>query len=619
MSIRLRIVRLLCVAVFGSWISLDLLPLARAAEPGNSRVTRVTLYRGQALVTRTVSLEGPKGAMEIVVADLPEQVVANSLYAEGGEGVEVRAVRFRPRAVGQEPREEVRKIDAAIEEINETMRANKKGQEVLAKRAAYLDQMETFTVTTAKTDLARGFLDAVALQKITLFSFEQRAAVAKDQLALEKETKQLTERLVLSERKREELTQGASRTVREAVLFVEKRAAGAGEVQLNYLVGSCGWSPTYAFRTTKEGKEVAVECNALVQQMTGEDWSSVTLTLSTASPALSAAGMGLAPFPISLARDTGRKLSTTDLAQQLHAIRGRQSEAQVFNRNAVTLADNIASSWTVNTAANDLQSLELASGEDVLNMMQSHNSQAAAGPSLSYQLAGSVNLASRSDQQMVRILQTAFKGRFYYVATPVLTNYVYREAELINTSPEDLLSGPITVYLDGRFVGRSEIPTVARGQTFVVGFGVDPQLRAARELASRTENVQGGNRELSFKYRLVLENYKDQPAEVRLFERLPYSDRTNDVRIKIGDLRDPLSKDEFYVRTERPKGILRWEINVAAGATGEKVRIVDYSFTLDFDRNLALYIPGTNQAAPAAPAMKLQQEFEMDQRAKMSK
>ena len=318
--------------------------------------------------------------MEIVVADLPEQVVADSLYAEGGEGVEVRAVRFRSRAVGQEPREEVRKLDAAIEEINEKMQANKKGQEVLAKRAAYLDQMENFTAATAKTDLARGFLDAVALQKITLFSFEQRAAAAKELLALEKEAKQLGEQLVLSTRKREELTKGASRTVREAVLFVEKRAEGAGAVQLNYLVGSCGWSPTYAFRAGKDGKEVAVECNALVQQMTGEDWNGVTLTLSTASPALSAAGMGLAPFPISLVRDTGRKLSTADLAQQLQAIRGRQSEAQVSNRNAVTLADNIASSWTVNTAANDLQSLELASGEDVLNMMQSHDSQAAAGP-----------------------------------------------------------------------------------------------------------------------------------------------------------------------------------------------------------------------------------------------
>ena len=286
------------------------------------------------------------------------------------------------------------------------------------------------------------------------------------------------------------------------------------------------------------------------------------------------------------------------------------------NRNAVTLADNIASSWTVNTAANDLQSLEVASGEDVLNMVQSRDGQ-AAGPSLSYQLAGQVSLASRADQQMVRILQTAFKGRFYYVATPVLTNYVYREAELVNTSPEDLLSGPITVYLDGRFVGRSEIPTVARGQTFVVGFGVDPQLRAKRELASRTENVQGGNRELSLQV-------SPGPGELQgpggrgPLVRPPALQRPAQRRPRQARRVARSAEQERVLRPHgRPKGILRWEIDVAAGAMGGKVRIVDYAFTLDFDRNLSLYIPGTSPPeAQPAPAAKLQQEFEMDQRAK---
>ena len=68
-----------------------------------------------------------------------------------------------------------------------------------------------------------------------------------------------------------------------------------------------------------------------------------------------------------------------------------------------------------------------------------------------------------------------------------MDSYVYREAELANSSDKDLLAGPITVYLDGRFVGRGEIPTVARGQSFVVGFGADPQLRARRALCSRRQ------------------------------------------------------------------------------------------------------------------------------------
>ncbi|MGO8689128.1 MAG: mucoidy inhibitor MuiA family protein [Thermoguttaceae bacterium] len=613
-SVRVLIAVLLAVAAR---------PSLSADPPANEavgRVTHVTLYRGQAMVSRTIPLEGPPGAQELVVKDLPEQVVAGSLFAEGGEAIEVRAVRFRTRAVGQEPREEVRKLDLAIEAVNEKLAAEHKTQEVLAQRGAYLDQMEGFVVPTAKTDLARGFLDAAALQKITLFSFEQRETIAEKLLAAQKQVKRLNEEVALLQRKREELTKGAAHTVREAVLFLEKRGEGKDSVRLNYLVGSCGWSPTYAIRAGKDGKEVSIECSALIQQLTGEDWTGVTLTLSTASPALSAAGLGLAPFPITLSRDYGRRVSTGELATLMETLHARKGAAVAENRNALSLSENIASGWMANTAANDLQSLELASGEDVLNTIQTREGQTSEGPSLSYQLSAPVSLASRSDQQMVRILQTAFKSRFYYVATPVLTGYVYREAELTNTSQEDLLAGPIMVYLDGRFVGHSEIPTVARGQTFVVGFGADPQLRARRELAGRTENIQGGNRELSFKYRLVLENFKDQPAVVRLFDRLPYSDRPNDVRIKLADLKDPLSKDELYVRTERPKGILRWEIETPASATGEKVRIVEYAFTLDFDRNFALRIPGAGgQAAPAPAQEKAQQEFEIQQRARLTK
>ncbi len=176
---------------------------------------------------------------------------------------------------------------------------------------------------------------------------------------------------------------------------------------------------------------------------------------------------------------------------------------------------------------------------------------------------------------MIRILQTALESRFYYVATPVLTSFVYREAELTNNSQEDLLAGPVTVYLDGRFVGRGEIGTVARGQKFVVGFGADPQLRIKRELADKGDKVQGGNRELNFNYRLVIENYKTEAVTVRVMDRLPHSDKSNEVRITMGEMSTELSKDAQYLRVDRPKGILRWDVPVPASSSGEKARTLD--------------------------------------------
>ena len=193
---------------------------------------------------------------------------------------------------------------------------------------------------------------------------------------------------------------------------------------------------------------------------------------------------------------------------------------------------------------------------------------------------------------MVRVLTTDLKSDFYHIATPVLTSYVYRETELSNDSPSDFLAGPLTVYLDGRFVGRSEIPTVARGQNFVVGLGADSQLRSRRELADKSNQINGGNRETKLEYKLVVENYKDAPAKIRVVDRMPIVNDDSNIRVTLSKgVEDQLSDDGVYVRTMYPKGILRWDTEVAARAIGESAHEVEYSFTLEYDRQYLVSLP----------------------------
>ncbi len=570
-------------------------PLLAAPKVISSRVQNVTLYRGQALVTRSVAIESDQRTAEVVVSDLPANVQPDSLFAEGGEAVDVRAVRYRARAVGEEPREEVRKLDDAIQDVNDKLSLNQKTQELLQKRSQYLDKLEGFVAPTANVELSKGVLNAESLEKLTQFSFDQRTKAATETVAAMKEARELQAQLSLLQRRRAELASGANREVREAVLFLELRKDGKQQVKLSYLVSGCGWSPTYTYRAKSGQPEIEIEYNALIHQMSGEDWQDVDLTLSTASPALSSAGPGLAPFRVSLAHQSAQQTAQSaqpDVRKKLSEIQGRQQMAIEQYNNAFRQRDNLGSNWDINSIANDLQQIELTGGKDSLRALQGVQ-EGGDGPSMSYHLAGGVSLASRSDQQMVRILQTNLKSRFYYVATPVLTSYVYREAELTNSSKDDLLGGPITVYLDGRFVGRSEVGAVARGQSFVVGFGADPQLRAHRELANKDDKIQGGNREMAFSYRLVIENFKDTPVTVRLLDRLPHSERDSEIRITTTMMDVPLSTDPLYERVEKPKGILRWEVDVPANAAGEKAKIVSFDYAVEFDRTLYLATPAS--------------------------
>jgi hypothetical protein len=116
--------------------------------------------------------------------------------------------------------------------------------------------------------------------------------------------------------------------------------------------------------------------------------------------------------------------------------------------------------------------------------------------------------------------------------------------------------------------------------------------------------VQGGNRELAFNYRLVIENYKTEAVTVRVMDRLPHSDKASEVRITLGEMSAELSKDAEYLRVDRPKGILRWDVNVPASSSGEKALLLTYKYTVEFDRTLYL-------ATPSGTRLEQQQkEFE---------
>ena len=604
-------------------IALAPLPLRAAVEvPG--RVSEVTLYRGQAQVTRVVPVEGAAGRMELVVDNLPEQVVPNSLFAEGADAVEVRAVRYRTEAVGEEPREEVRELDRQILETQGQLDLTQKQQALLAKRTEYLAKLEGFVAPTAQTDLSKGVLDAEALERLTTFTFAQHEKIAADEVQLAKTARELAEQIELLNRQRAEITAGAARTLRQAVLFVQKNGEEPAELRLTYLVNNCGWSPAYTMRAGADRKQVRVEYNALIHQLTGEDWNDVELTLSTASPTLSAAGPGLAPFHVTLSADPGNQTPAPDAegqqaanfygrglskGQMIDQLAGLNSQRDEFNfavMNCPTFVDANTLNWKLNDAVCSVQQLEINGDSTTLGVLRADSSDDRDGPSLTYQLRGGASLASRSDQQMVRIMQTDLKSEFYHVAVPVLTSFVYREAKLVNSSDEDLLAGPMTAYLDGRFVGQGEIPSVARGESFVLGFGADPQLRSRRELVEKQDSVQGGNRETRFEYRLVVENFSSEPTPVRVIERLPNAERGADIRITLGETSDPVSEDKLYQRDERPMGILRWDVEAAANASGETARVIDYKYTAEYDRKYVV--------SSSASKQQLQEEFEQLQR-----
>jgi len=196
-------------------------------------------------------------------------------------------------------------------------------------------------------------------------------------------------------------------------------------------------------------------------------------------------------------------------------------------------------------------------------------------------------LPSRNDQQLVNIASITTKANFTLIATPLLTDYVYLQADLLNNSDTVLLPGHASMFRNGEFVGKSQLSQVTIGENFTAGFGIDSQVQVTHELEDKKTRIQGGNRIDNYYYRITLSNYKSTPVELQLLDRLPYTDNAS-IKIELEKTEPQLSKDSEYQCTNRKKGILRWDLELAPNTIDSKTTVVNYNFTMEYDRNMQI-------------------------------
>ncbi len=275
---------------------------AEAAEPvvTEGRVAAVIVYQGQALVTREIDVPQAQGLLEVVVSNLPENVLPGSLFAEPADGVQIRSVRYRARPIEEDVRKEVRELDQQIQDVADKLAAIAEEHALLNQRSAYLAQLEKFSAATSQLELKSGVLNAETLKDLSQFLFTQRDAISQRQLELAREERSHNEQRDLLVRKKDTISAGSARTAREAIVFINAPQAGAAKLRLSYLVNNASWSPSYNLRATDARDEITVEYNASIQQMSGEDWNDVEMVLSTATPSLVATAPKLDPLTIKL-------------------------------------------------------------------------------------------------------------------------------------------------------------------------------------------------------------------------------------------------------------------------------------------------------------------------------
>jgi len=548
-------------------------------------VSKVTVYRGQALVTRNIDIDLSENTFEIIVGQLPERIVPESLYALTSGDIKVLSVRYREKAVMEDTREEVKKLDADIENINTQIHQATIRKGHLDNQWAMFIKLREFAVAAKNEDINRGLLAFEPISKLVEFIQTKGQEYIEQYLAYEEQINELKKQLELLNRKHEELMAGRSRTEREAILFLSRNDGKRIKIELNYLVNGANWQQQYNLRANPQKSNVLIEYNAVVNQISGEDWNGVTLSLSTAEPTMVAAPPILEPMLVSLSSSIQTQMQQS--AQQLFSDADKALQYQQDRRSNIT--KGLAANTILNELAEQNQSFFLNADKKAIQEFNQKMAEISRteGISVTYDLTGQLTLPSRSDQQLITIASINTKADFTLIATPLLTDYVYLQADLLNASDTVLLPGQASIFRNGEFVGKSQLPQVTIGETFTAGFGIDSQIQVAHELEDKTTRIQGGNRIDTYKYRVAVNNYKNTAVELKLLDRLPHSENSS-IKIDLEKSEPALSKNSEYLRTIEKKGILQWDLQLPPNSVNQDATIVQYSYTMEYDRNMQI-------------------------------
>jgi hypothetical protein len=131
------------------------------------------------------------------------------------------------------------------------------------------------------------------------------------------------------------------------------------------------------------------------------------------------------------------------------------------------------------------------------------------------------------------------------------------------------------------------LPLVAIGERYTLGFGVDPQLQISRVMTKKSRSLQGGNQVHNYEYRITVASYKSEPVRVQIWDRLPRAE-AEAVAVGLVETTPKLSEDPEYLRIQRPENLLRWDLTVESGRTGEKAATLAYQFKLEYARDVTI-------------------------------
>ncbi|MGW0364440.1 DUF4139 domain-containing protein [Streptomyces sp. NPDC002990] len=405
-------------------------------------VTAVTCLEDRAHVERAVVLDLEAGVQRLRLGPVSALAVDRTLHAEltadhAATVLDVRIVRsWTPRGPLSSPDEDsaLRRRVHALEEQRLTQGQRR---DRLHVRIDLLGRLAADLLREIGEGAGSGESDGPRWNRELDRVDEERDACGEQLRTVEARLSALADELGEAERAMAATEVEPAELVGHIELTVQTAVAGPVGLRLSHLTPCALWRPAY--RAVLRGDSLTLETDAMVWQRTGEDWSDVRLTLSTARSAL-------ATDP---PRPNEDRLTLTDRS----AAERRTVDVELREEEIATLGPSPV--------------LGLPGVDD-------------GGEARVLRSPAPVSVPGDGCAHRVPLSAFTTAARSEYACSPELSPLVTRVVRFDNLAGHALLAGPVDLVRDSGFSGRGTLDFTAPGAPAELAFGSCDDLRVVR-------------------------------------------------------------------------------------------------------------------------------------------
>lgn len=527
-----------------SLILLLFVSLAKAQDRAvevSTNIKGVTLYLSGASISRSASVDVPQGTSQIILKGLSYKLDSRSIQVGMGTEVDILSVSDNS-ATNIDPRKMpiLNFLNDSIEAVKFELEMEKNNGDILMHEQNLL--LANMKVAGEKGVIVPELEDALALYRREFPVIKRKylqSTIRQKDLKVQLDT--LLNRYRVFKINNEKHT-------REIVLTVNSNKRTRVDLDLQYYVADAGWTPKYDIRSVNITDPIQLAYKAEMRQNTGEDWNGVQLTLSTNNPMYTPA------LP---------QLFTNFVDLNGWYMQNRsQAPSQSYNSYEWSAGDGRADKML----KKDLNA-------------QTQNSNAVI-TDISFKLPFAVRLNSDNQSMVTEVKREDLPVTYKYFSVPKAECTSFLKAQITGWEDVNLLSGEANLYLEGTFLGKTNINPDQIDDTLALYMGKDRRVVVHRTKAKEKsgKNFFGNKITQSVVWEIEVRNNKKEAISIELQDQIPVS-KSDNLEVIKDDLGGATLNDET--------GLLTWDLNIPAGET-VKIR---FGFTLKYPKNAKFNSP----------------------------